>query len=69
VIRRSAKLLALYLLGVALASGCVSTGDQEGELEDTFTLLAARESGIPERLARPLVRRILRSARMEPATG
>jgi hypothetical protein len=43
------------------ASG-VSTAEPEAELEDTITLLAAEENGIPERLVRPFVRRFLRSA-------
>lgn len=44
------------------ASG-VSTAEQEQELEDTVTLLAMEENGIPERFARPLVRRALGAAR------
>lgn len=41
----------------------LSTADQEGELEDTLTTLAAEENGIPERWARPFVRRLLSAAR------
>lgn len=45
------------------------TAEQEGELEDTFTMLAAEENGIPERWVRPFVRRVLRAAKSDPATG
>ena len=45
----------------------VSTADQERELEDTLTLLAVQENRIPERLARPLVRRALATARSSTA--
>jgi hypothetical protein len=32
------------------------------ELEDTLTLLAAQENGIPERFVRPFVQKVLRTA-------
>lgn len=41
----------------------VSTAEQEGEFEDTLTLLAVQENGVPERFVRPLVRRFLAAAR------
>lgn len=45
----------------------ISAGEQLDELEDTFTLLAAEENGIPERWVRPFVRRFLRAAQKAPA--
>lgn len=39
------------------------TDEAETELEDTLTLLAVEENGVPERFVRPFVRRFLRSAR------
>lgn len=38
------------------------------ELEDTLTLLAAEENGVPERFVRPFVQRVLRSGRGNAAT-
>lgn len=120
MIRRSAKLLAVYLLGLVLVAGWslghvlggtvtsenaaaviafplawlfgfwptvmpillaarirrlqgtleefvqrraagLPTEESRQELEDTFTLLAAEENGVPEFLVRPVVRRFLRS--------
>jgi hypothetical protein len=44
---------------VARRAAGLSTEAPERELEDTVTLLVAHENGIPERLARLLVRRFL----------
>jgi len=41
----------------------VSTAEPEAEIEDTITLLAVEENGIPERFVRPFVRRFLNSGR------
>jgi hypothetical protein len=43
----------------ARVQGGAPTEAQERELEATFTALAARENGLPERLVRPFVRRTL----------
>jgi hypothetical protein len=45
----------------------VSTAAQEQELEDTLTLLAMEENHVPERFARPLIRRALGAARSSGA--
>jgi hypothetical protein len=45
------------------------SAEQEGELEDALTLLAAQENGVPERWVRPFVRRVLRSRLNPPAPG
>ncbi len=46
-----------------------STAEQKRELEDTLTLLAAHENGIPERWVRPFVRRILNANPGAAAAG
>ena len=43
----------------ARVQGGAPTEEQERELEETFTALAARENGLPELLVRPFVRRTL----------
>lgn len=43
----------------ARVQGGAPTEEQERELVDTFTALAAQENGLPERLVRPFVRRAL----------
>lgn len=45
-------------MGTRLQAGA-PTAEQERELEDVFTTLAAQENGLPERLVRPFVRRAL----------
>jgi len=56
---RLQKLLEEY--GARRASGG-PTDEPAAELEDTLTLLAAQENHVPERLARFIVRRVLRRA-------
>jgi hypothetical protein len=47
----------------------LSAAEQEGEIEDALSLLAAQENGVPERWVRPFVRRVLRSHPNPPAAG
>jgi hypothetical protein len=42
---------------------------QVDEVEDTLTLLAAQENGIPQRWVRPFVRRALRGSESRATTG
>jgi hypothetical protein len=63
------RLQSLLEQYVARRAAGVSTEAPEQELEDTVTVLVAHENGIPERLARWLVRRFLNAMRARAAAG
>ena len=60
----------LERVGEAIKARGVADGKDLKELEDLGTRLAVKESGIPEFIARPIIRKLLaRLVREEPAIG
>ena len=49
----------LDTIGARVRSGANPTAEQKKEMEDYLTTLAAQENGIPEFLARKLIRKLL----------
>ena len=63
------KLQGVLLRYAERSRAGLDTGQEEREIEDAFTLAIVNENPIPERFARPLVRRALAAAKRKARQG